>query len=262
MKRRNFTLIELLVVIAIIAILASMLLPSLSKARDKAKAISCASNLKQLGTMFQFYVNDYDGWCNPATASTSRWGNMPWPKVYYQNKYLPGIKNLYCPSDKYNSGFYRSSLSRDKPALRSTVEGGNWNDTSHEVKRVVDYGFNAYAFGDNFKSSNLPLQKFAKVAKFGKKAPDLMLFTDSYQGWLAGLGSDSSETSGYGVVPRHSNTANLVSIDGHVTTIRSKIKFMWDTTIAASILSAWRNDLSTMRQYAYPYVSGSKLVAW
>ena len=60
-RRKNaFTLIELLVVIAIIAILAAILFPVFAQAREKARAISCTSNLKQLGTAFQMYVQDYD----------------------------------------------------------------------------------------------------------------------------------------------------------------------------------------------------------
>lgn len=80
MKKSRFTLIELLVVIAIIAILAAMLLPALSRARDKAKTINCGSNLRQIHLTVFNYHNDFNGFYpvingdlpNP-NASTGHW---------------------------------------------------------------------------------------------------------------------------------------------------------------------------------------------
>jgi prepilin-type N-terminal cleavage/methylation domain-containing protein/prepilin-type processing-associated H-X9-DG protein len=68
-RNRPFTLIELLVVIAIIAILASMLLPALGKAREQGKAITCTNQMKQIGTAFTMYGADNDGWFPYITTS-------------------------------------------------------------------------------------------------------------------------------------------------------------------------------------------------
>ena len=77
LNTRAFTLIELLVVIAIISVLVAMLLPALSRAREQARLVQCASNLRQIGMMFQMYANEYRG-CPPLVApadgeSTSDW---------------------------------------------------------------------------------------------------------------------------------------------------------------------------------------------
>lgn len=81
-QREGFTLIELLVVVAIISLLVSILLPSLKKAKDLAKSLLCETNLKALGTGFQFYINDWDGKLPPVNAVISYNANSIYQKAY------------------------------------------------------------------------------------------------------------------------------------------------------------------------------------
>lgn len=106
LERSTFTLIELLVVISIIAILASMLMPALTKAKKSARSITCMNQLKQINTGLALYADEMDGWMTPKDSQTalsasykSTYGIyvLYWPYLYLQ----PYIADIPGPGPDY-----------------------------------------------------------------------------------------------------------------------------------------------------------------
>jgi len=199
LRKKGFTLIELLVVIAIIAILAAMLLPALSQAREKARSAACINNLKQQGIAFMMYAQDYDGFF-PCYGVNE---NIPWYR-----KLVPYTGSPY-PNDSWNQ--------RGRPERGASYTTGhifwcpseNCQDSS-KLEYWSSYGYNVY-----ITRYTIPLNMYNTY-------PKLVNIIDPSNAVIVGDGDFTMlyapslpDAAAAHIKFRHSGGANFLFCDGH-----------------------------------------------
>jgi len=216
--RKGFTLIELLVVIAIIAILASMLLPVLNKARNKAKEIDCVANLKQISIGTMLYINDYNDWL-PKNIGINFICYARYIRIYVEGK-ASDLKNNNDTKEFTNKTWWCPSM------LPQAKELGGWggypwgNDIAYGMSMTIYDGRQYFRAPRYYKQT-----KYTEI----KNASKRLLYGEGYTVGAVSLRAGSKDLYWGNVIGRHDGNlinrllgkCNIAYCDGSVKTMKA-----------------------------------------